>query len=252
LNVIIFSIMWLVGGFKVDSEVLIKFGAKFNYNMVNGEWWRFITPMFLHVDLMHLMMNTLGVISLSQPLKHIFGLKRLLLIYFIAGVSGVVMSFAFSNSLSAGASTAIFGMLGTHVYLYFRHKEAYRYIFGTQFLTLIAINFIYGFVVQGIDNYGHLGGFIGGIVVAYALGIKTDAIKRKQLLAIPLLAAVTAMGIQYGFVRYNLSADYYFMHFVDAVKSEDYNEAYKRLEEGLKRYPNDQRLNDVLDQLNKG
>lgn len=245
-NVAIFALMFLLGGFDVNASVLIKFGAKFNYKIVQGEWWRLITPMFLHVDLMHLMFNTLGVISLSQPLKHIFGLKKLLAIYLLAGISGVVMSFAFSNSLSAGASTAIFGMLGTHVYLYKRHPKAYRYIFGTQFLALIGINFIYGFVVSGIDNFGHLGGFIGGFLVAYALGVASDALVRKQLLALPLLVCVLLSGVFYGFQRYHESADYYLMHVIDAVESNQYEEAYRRLIQGLEKYPDDPKLNDLL------
>lgn len=251
LNVLLFGAMWLAGGFEVNAQGLIQFGAKFNYRIVSGEWWRLVTPMFLHVDLMHLMMNTLGVISLSQPLKHIFGQGKLLALYLIAGISGVVMSFALNDSLSAGASTAIFGMLGAHVYLYRRHKEAYRYIFGTSFLTLIAINFAYGFMVPNIDNLGHLGGFMGGFVVAYALGISTEPWFRKQGLAMIGLGLALGIGVFAGYNRYMDSADYHYMHFFEAYERQAYEEAYDRLLVGLKTYPEDPRLKEVLNAIKK-
>lgn len=249
LNVVLFGAMWLFGGFKVDTQALIRFGAKFNYNIVTGEWWRLITPMFLHVDLMHLMMNTLGVISLSQPLKHIYGQGKLLAVYVTAGFTGVVLSFTFSDSLSAGASTAIFGMLGAHIYLYFRNREAYRYIFGSSFLTLIAINFAYGFMVPNIDNFGHLGGFIGGFVVAYALGLRHEPWLRRQAVALVLLVAIAGGGIFYGYNRYYESANYDYMHFFEAYEREDYEEAYRRLILGIERHPNDPLLKELAEAI---
>lgn len=249
LNVALFVIMWLVGGFKVDAQGLIRFGAKFNYNIVTGEWWRLLTPMFLHVDLAHLMMNTMGVVSLSQPLKYIYGQGKLLVIYVSAGFTGVVLSFTFSDSLSAGASTAIFGMLGAHIYLYLRNREAYRYIFGSSFLTLIAINFAYGFMVPNIDNFGHLGGFIGGFVVAYALGLRYEPWVRKQLVAMVLLLAVAFGGIYYGYNRYYESANYDYMHFFEAYEREDYEEAYRRLILGIERHPDDPMLKELVEAI---
>jgi membrane associated rhomboid family serine protease len=131
---------------------------------VNDEWYRLLTSVFLHGGWLHLLFNMYVLFVLGPPLERLLGHVRFLALYLIAGIGGAVASFTFStiNTVSVGASGAIFGLMGALV-VAGRHLKADI----TQVLVLIGINVVIGFVAPGIDWRAHLGGLLVGAAVAF-------------------------------------------------------------------------------------
>jgi len=147
-------------------------GVKVNDLIVQGQFWRLFTPMFLHGSLLHLAFNMYALWRFGPGLERFYGSGRILMLYVISGFAGNVFSFAMSPAASLGSSTAIFGLLGAEgVFLYQNRK-----IFGRQtqsalqqIIILAIINLAIG-MSPGIDNWGHLGGLLGGVSFAWLAG----------------------------------------------------------------------------------
>ncbi len=204
IMVIIFGIMTFLGGSENPLN-LVRFGAKYNPLIRAGEYWRFITPIFLHIGFTHILMNGITLYFIGQYVEGLFGHWRFLGIFLISGIAGNVASFAFSDSLSAGASTAIFGLFGAFMMLgeSFSGNPAIASMART-FLLFIVLNIGTDLFVQGIDIAGHLGGLVGGFLVAYVVGVpfgKVSPVKRGIALItlIVVLAAMFIMGMQGNF-----------------------------------------------------
>jgi rhomboid protease GluP len=147
-------------------------GLKVNSLIVQGQIWRLFTPMFLHGSLLHIGFNMYALYLFGPGLERFYGHGRFLALYVISGFGGNVFSFAMSPAASLGSSTAIFGLLGAEgVFLYQNRK-----IFGRQtqkalqqVIMLAVINLAIG-MSPGIDNWGHLGGLLGGVCFAWLAG----------------------------------------------------------------------------------
>jgi membrane associated rhomboid family serine protease len=131
-----------------------------------GEYYRFITAMFLHASLIHILFNMLILWQIGSVIEMRIGSARYLMLYVLSGLGGGLASFALNDpyTLSVGASGAIFGLLGAYVVLARRLN-----INHGQVLGLIAINLILGFTLPGIDWHAHVGGLVVGAAVAAAL-----------------------------------------------------------------------------------
>ncbi|MCB9133781.1 MAG: rhomboid family intramembrane serine protease [Anaerolineales bacterium] len=149
-------------------------GMKVNDWIVQGELWRFFTPMFLHGGLLHILFNMYALRALGPVLEQHYGHGRFLALYILAGFAGNVASFALSVNPSLGASTSLFGLFGAEgVFLYHnqnlfgeRAKAGLRQIF-----TLGVINLLFGLTPgMNIDNWGHLGGLVGGVLFSWFAG----------------------------------------------------------------------------------
>jgi len=198
IQVVMFLVLELQGG-STNNSTLIKFGAKFNPLILAGEWWRFITPVFLHIGVLHLLMNTLALYFLGTAVERIFGKARFLLIYLLAGFFGSLVSFIFSPSISAGASGAIFGCFGALLYFGMIYPRLFFRTIGVNILVVLGINLVFGFSMPGIDNAGHIGGLIGGFL---ATGIVHFPKKKKlvfQLVFLCMTAAIMTGMLKYGF-----------------------------------------------------
>ncbi|WP_125582824.1 rhomboid family intramembrane serine protease [Levilactobacillus cerevisiae] len=171
INALVFGAMTLAGG-STSVNVLITFGAKLNTLIQQGEWWRLFTPMFLHIGFTHILMNMITLYFVGMQIEAAFGHTRFLLMYLIAGVGGNVASFCFSDSLSAGASTAIFGLFGAFLMLgeSFWQNQVIRQLART-FLAFVVMNIAFDLFTPGIDLAGHIGGLAAGFLVAYTLGV---------------------------------------------------------------------------------
>lgn len=165
LNIIMFVILEFNGG-STSVEALIKLGAKYNPAIMEGEWWRLISSMFLHIGILHLAMNMLALYYLGVAVERIYGSSRFLIIYFLAGIAGGLTSFTFSMNVSAGASGAIFGLFGALLYFGINHKKVFLQTIGRNIITVIAINLVLGFAVPQIDMGAHLGGLIAGFIAS--------------------------------------------------------------------------------------
>lgn len=155
----VFGVQFLVG----VNQVATNWGMWPAAVAINGEWYRLLTSVFLHGSLLHLAFNMYVLFVLGPPLERLLGHVRFLILFLIAGLGGAVASFAFSsvNTVSVGASGAIFGLMGALV-VAGRHLKADI----TQVLVLIGINVVIGFIAPGIDWRAHLGGLITGAAVA--------------------------------------------------------------------------------------
>lgn len=178
-NIAVFVLMTLYGilvysdwNGTQNARVLILFGAKVNILVADGQIWRLVTAMFIHIGVIHLLFNLYALNALGPLVEGFFGHRRFLLIYFIGGIWGSVASFAFSDALSAGASGAIFGLVGASTVYFLRYRENFgargRAIVQNMFVV-IGINLVFGLSMSGIDNWGHIGGLLGGAAIAYGL-----------------------------------------------------------------------------------
>jgi membrane associated rhomboid family serine protease len=162
ISAAVFVLQFLTG----VSQVASQWGMWPAAVAVNSEWYRLLTSVFLHGSWLHLAFNMYVLYVLGPPLERLLGHVRFLALYLIAGLGGAVASFTFSaiNTVSVGASGAIFGLMGALV-VAGRHLRADI----TQVLVLIGINVVIGFLAPGIDWRAHLGGLVVGAAVAFVL-----------------------------------------------------------------------------------
>lgn len=226
VQVLMFLIVESSGG-STNVETLIKYGAKYNPLILTGEWWRFFTPIFLHIGLLHLLMNTLALYYLGMAVEKIFGRFRFLWIYLFSGFTGSVASFVFTNNLSAGASGAIFGCFGALLYMGVVNPRLFFRTIGVNVIAVIIINLIFGFTVPGIDNAGHIGGLIGGFL---ATGIVHFPGKRKWgLQFVSLLMAASAVYFMLNWGYHNDRPDTENERAQGQIENGDYEAAYETL-----------------------
>lgn len=147
------------------------FGARINSAIRAGDLWRFITPVFLHGSLAHIFFNMYALFSIGGLLEKHYGYIRFITLYFLTAFSGNVFSFLFTgeNGYSVGASTAVFGLIGAELIFFYQNRELFgsyarQAISNTVFI--IAINLFIG-LSPGIDNWGHIGGLLGGAMFAW-------------------------------------------------------------------------------------
>ncbi len=153
-------------------DVPAALGMKANDWIVRGELWRLLTPMFLHGSIIHIAFNMYALYQFGPLLERQYGHKRFLVLYFLGGFAGNVFSFALSQAPSLGSSTAIFGLLGAQGVFMYQNRELYGSRARgaiTQIVTIAVINLMIG-LSPGIDNWGHVGGLLGGTAFAWFAG----------------------------------------------------------------------------------
>jgi rhomboid protease GluP len=179
INVIIFVVPELLGllGIRIAGfppDIIVRaLGAKDNERIaVYGEYYRFLTAMFLHGGWLHLGFNAYALYTLGPEAERIYGTPRFLALYFIAGLAGGVASYALNASPAVGASGAIFGLIGGLAAFYYVSRrllgEVSRQQLGSL-ITVIMINLFIGFSTPVIDNTAHIGGLIGGAAIGWLL-----------------------------------------------------------------------------------
>jgi rhomboid protease GluP len=161
-----------LGSFNLDT--LINLGALQKDMVRQGEIWRLFTAMFLHASLLHIVFNGLALWSLGMHLEQQMGRTRFLLIYFLGGLSGSLLSFGLGNqsAVSVGASGAIFALLGGLIGFYLNHRFIFGQMGRSQLNSLVftaVINFVILLSIPQVDNLAHLGGLLSGIFLGYFL-----------------------------------------------------------------------------------
>ncbi len=159
------------GGLDLDLNTLLDFGAKYGPAIMAGQWWRLITAGFLHGGLLHILMNSWVLFDLGAQVEESFGTSRYLVLYFVSTITGFLASFYWSPTLSIGSSAGIFGLIGAMIALGVRDRSSY----GAAVRSLYMRWAIYGLLMGllpffATDNAAHIGGLIGGFVVAYICG----------------------------------------------------------------------------------
>jgi rhomboid protease GluP len=169
--------IWLLleaSGGSTRTDNLIRFGANSGWHIFNqGEYWRLFTSMFLHIGLAHLAFNGYALFIFGIEMERVYSPARYATIYILSGLFGSLLSVARGPEvISAGASGAIFGVIGMNLAYFLIHRDSFG-TFGRQRVTstlvIIGINLVFGFTVPGIDNLAHIGGLIAGFVLGYGL-----------------------------------------------------------------------------------
>lgn len=164
-------LLGIFNGFE-SIEVLVLLGAKVNELIVQGQWWRLFTSMFLHVGILHLVFNVYAIYAIGPLVEGYYGHLRFALIYLLGGMVGSLASFAFSPTISAGASGAVFAIAAAAAVYFFRYRENFgargRAILQNM-LFVLGANLVFGLASQGIDNWGHFGGMVGGLLLGWVL-----------------------------------------------------------------------------------
>ncbi|WP_188453656.1 rhomboid family protein [Virgibacillus oceani] len=233
INIALFIMLETKAGGSQSTENLINFGAKYNPAIIDGEWWRIITSMFLHIGLIHLFMNMLAVYYLGITAERIYGSWRFLVIYLLAGIGGGLASFAFTFNVSAGASGALFGLFGALLYFGLLYKRIFSQTMGKGLLILIAINIVFGFSFPQIDNGAHIGGLITGFAASAIVGLPKKRRVATQLGAFILYVLIIG-GLSLFGVQNNInSANYQLIKIDEMLQQENYEEIINSATKGL-------------------
>src|SRR5690625_1120697 len=198
INILMYLYLEINGGSE-SIDNLIKYGAKYNPAiLMDGEWWRIVSSMFLHIGLIHLIMNMIAIYYLGVFVERIYGSFRFFIIYMLAGIGGGLASFAFSMNVSAGASGALFGLFGALLFFGLIYKRLFFLTIGMNLLILIGINIVFGFTVPAIDNAAHIGGLITGFIAAAIVHLPKKENILKQGFAFGLYIILIIILIVFG------------------------------------------------------
>ena len=179
---ILFAMMYLFGNGSEDTFTLINFGANYDTLIKSGEYYRLITSMFLHIGVIHLICNMYSLYIIGKEVESLFGKWKFLIIYILSGICGSILSLAFySNTVSAGASGAIFGLLGALLYFGYYYRTYLGVAMKSSVLPVIIVNLVIGFLNPSIDNAAHIGGLVAGILLTMLLGVPDKSSKTEKI-----------------------------------------------------------------------
>ncbi|MHC5267571.1 rhomboid family intramembrane serine protease [Enterococcus sp. LJL98] len=203
----VFLLAYLLPGLLIEFR-----GSMFGPSIaLNNEYWRLITPIFIHYGLMHFAVNSVILYYMGQQVEAIYGHWRFLSIYLVSGIMGNLLGFAFNqvNVQAAGASTSLFGMFGAFVVLgfHFKNNPAIQGMVR-QFALFIGLNLIFGLFDQTIDMYGHIGGLLGGILMGNLVALPVQVGKKYsihvRILSAMILAFFLVFCFIYGLRKYHV------------------------------------------------
>ncbi|HZI47908.1 MAG TPA: rhomboid family intramembrane serine protease [Pyrinomonadaceae bacterium] len=231
-NFFVFLLMWKASGMSSTSlwgafpeQVLLAFGAKTNYAIrFDHEWWRFVAPVFIHVNLPHLLINMYSLWVLGPWVEKLYGSAKFVVFWIVAGVAGVVASYLTvmpgahpgligsfliksADEPSAGASGALFGLVGVLFVFGLKYRrelpEGFKRAFGTGMLPVILLNLAIGFLGRGIiDNAAHMGGLLSGAALSAVVSYKRPGQSVRVTIAwrIAQIAALLLVLISFFFI----------------------------------------------------
>lgn len=195
VNVVVFLAMAASGaGFwHTAGDLQLAWGANFGPATQDGEWWRLGSAMFIHFGVLHLAFNMWALWDGGHLVERMYGHWRFAALYAISGLSGNLLSLVVqgNEAVSGGASGAIFGVYGALLTCLWHkrhtlHIEEFRWLFWGA-LAFSAVSIGLGFIITGIDNSAHIGGFLAGIVSGVLLASPHSQTARRQRLAAAVL-----------------------------------------------------------------
>ena len=151
----------------IDGLTLLQVGGNFGPLVSEGQVWSLLTCAFLHGGLIHIIFNMYALYVIGPQLEVLFGRVKYIVIYLLSAIGGSLLSYIFSPlSLSIGASGAIFGLFGAMVMYVLKYRDRIPKRVLNNLFFVIILNLFIGFNLQGIDNFGHIGGLLTGVVVS--------------------------------------------------------------------------------------
>ncbi|PWK14353.1 rhomboid family intramembrane serine protease [Tumebacillus permanentifrigoris] len=180
-------LIFLIGRLDTSEQFLYN-GLMVPELIRNGELFRLLTPVFFHYDVSHIFFNMWSLWVLGRYVERIYGGTRFLIVYVLAGVAGCMLSFAFNDNPSLGASGAIFGLMGALLAFGRTDRKAFSMSIGSSVYYLLALNLVIGFIIPRIDYWGHLGGLAGGFLIGMVVGMPGYEAKQRWLYGAGYLA----------------------------------------------------------------
>lgn len=174
VNIIVFLLVDFTGGTQ-DTAHMVRCGAAYTpLIMDEGEWYRLITSMFLHFGIQHLLNNMVVLAVLGERLELLMNRAAYILLYFIAGIGGNLLSMVLEMrsgryAVSAGASGAVFGMMGAILYILLRNRGRILDLSLKRMMIMAALSIYLGMADSGVNNAAHLGGLLCGFLGAVFL-----------------------------------------------------------------------------------
>lgn len=172
INVVLYIITAIMSKniLDINAYVLLYIGGNYGALVSHGQVWRLLTCAFLHGGLIHILCNMYALYAIGPQVEILFGRVKYIIIYFFSAVGGSLLSYIFSpNNLSIGASGAIFGLFGAMVVFVLKYKDRIPKKVLNNLFGVIILNLLIGFNLQGIDNFGHIGGLLAGALVAFLI-----------------------------------------------------------------------------------
>lgn len=200
LNIMVYLFMLLYD--TVDQTYFYALANDYE-GIQNGQIYRLITSMFLHSDIIHIACNMYALYILGPIVERYYGKTKFLIIYMLSGILGSIFSAAFmsADTISIGASGAIFGLLGSIAYFTYYYRATLQGLLRSQILPVILLNLALGFMIPRIDVSGHIGGLIGGILVSMAIGIGDKGRTSDQINGIIVYILMTAAMLYMVFIK---------------------------------------------------
>lgn len=174
INVAVFFILTMFGDTE-DAVFMLQHGAMYEPNIIEGhEYYRIFTCLFLHFGITHLLNNMVLLGALGWNLELEIGKVRFVIIYFASGIIGNIVSLFYDLTLeqpavSAGASGAIFGLMGALLYVVIANRGRLGRLSGRGMLVMVALSLYFGLTNTGVDNLAHIGGVVSGFLLAVLL-----------------------------------------------------------------------------------
>lgn len=187
INILVFVAVELTGGAD-DTLHMLQCGAAYTPAITEGEYYRIFTSMFLHFGPEHLLNNMLVLFVLGGRLEPVIGRMKYLIIYLLGGIGGNLLCIFLelkNNDLavSAGASGAVFAVMGAMIYAVIRGRGHLEDLSARQILIMAAFSLYFGFTSEGVDNAAHVGGLLSGFLLAVIFyhPTKYQARKRRKM-----------------------------------------------------------------------
>lgn len=172
INVVLYIITAIMSRniLDINAYVLLYMGGNYGALVSHGQVWRLLTCAFLHGGLIHILCNMYALYAIGPQVEILFGRVKYIIIYFFSAIGGSLLSYKCSpNNLSIGASGAIFGLFGAMVVFVLKYKDRIPKKVLNNLFGVIILNLLIGFNLQGIDNFGHIGGLLAGALVAFLI-----------------------------------------------------------------------------------
>ena len=200
LTVIIYGLQQF-SKFRYGVDLPLIYGMKYTPYIKMGDYWRLVTPIFLHSSVMHILCNMYALFTLGPSLEKHYGKLSFLRLYLLTGIGGNVLSYILSPySSSVGASSALFGLIGAQAMLLYKNRHIIRnyQAMMQNIVFVVVINLFIG-MQGGIDNWAHLGGFITGLLIGFISGPQIGFLREVETGRVKLIDTVPVKQREIGY-----------------------------------------------------
>ena len=194
-------IFYLVSIFSGQYDTVINDYCIFGPSIRSGQYYRLLTGIFLHGSIFHILFNCYALYVIGSQIESFMGRIKYVIIYFFSGLIGAFFSMSFGGNIaSIGASGAIFGLMGAMVCFGYYYRVYLGNVVKSQLIPVIVLNLFLGFISQGVDNFAHIGGLIGGIMITRALGVEDKTTTFDKVNGWIIAAIFTAAAFYLAFI----------------------------------------------------